>query len=48
MTAGKIAEFLGCKSSEDGSMADNTPIENLRKKGGFVCARGLGFGATAS
>ena len=29
-------------------MEENTPIENLRKKGGFVCARGLGFSAAVS
>lgn len=48
MTAGRSAEFLACKSSEGGSMEENTPIENLRKKGGFVCARGLGFSAAVS
>ena len=49
VTAGKWAEFLACKSSGDGSKAENTPMENLRKKGGgFVCARGLGFGTTVS
>jgi hypothetical protein len=48
VTAGKSAQFLTCKSSEDGSKAENTPIENLRKKGGFVCARGLAFSTTVS
>jgi hypothetical protein len=48
VTAGKSSELLACKSSgEDGSKAENT-MENLRKKGGFVCARCLGKGATVS